>query len=108
VYVGVENLVRRGDPHGRWMLTFAFGLIHGFGFASVLRDMGVGARAGGVALPLSHSISASNWGKSPWRPSFCRLSGNCGKENSSCNAAFLPVRLSWPWREHSGLCSAYG
>jgi hypothetical protein len=52
VYVGVENLVRRGDPHGRWMLTFAFGLIHGFGFASVLRDMGVGARAGGVAMPL--------------------------------------------------------
>ena len=52
VYVGVENLARRGDPQGRWMLTFAFGLIHGFGFASVLRDMGVGGRAGGVALPL--------------------------------------------------------
>ena len=52
VYVGVENLARRGDPHGRWMLTFAFGLIHGFGFASVLRDMGVGARAGGAAMPL--------------------------------------------------------
>ncbi|MSU45863.1 MAG: HupE/UreJ family protein [Lacunisphaera sp.] len=52
VYVGVENLAWRGDPHGRWMLTFAFGLIHGFGFASVLRDMGVGAHAGGVAMPL--------------------------------------------------------
>lgn len=52
VYVGVENLVRRGDPHGRWMLTFAFGLIHGFGFASVLRDMGVAERAGGVLMPL--------------------------------------------------------
>ncbi len=52
IYVGVENLVKRGDPHGRWMLTFAFGLIHGFGFASVLRDLGVGGRAGGVAMPL--------------------------------------------------------
>jgi hydrogenase/urease accessory protein HupE len=52
VYVGVENILRRGDPHGRWLLTFAFGLIHGFGFASVLRDMGVGERAGGVAMPL--------------------------------------------------------
>lgn len=52
VYVGVENLVRRGDPHGRWLLTFAFGLIHGFGFASVLREMGVAAREGGVGLPL--------------------------------------------------------
>lgn len=51
VYIGVENVWKRGDPHGRWMLTFAFGLIHGFGFASVLRELGVGSR-GGVALPL--------------------------------------------------------
>ncbi len=52
VYVGVENVWKRGDPHGRWLLTFAFGLIHGFGFASVLREMGIGVRAGGVAMPL--------------------------------------------------------
>jgi len=52
VYVGVENIVRRGEPRGRWLLTFAFGLIHGFGFASVLRDMGVGAREAGLAMPL--------------------------------------------------------
>jgi hypothetical protein len=52
VYVGVENILRHGDPHGRWLLTFGFGLVHGFGFASVLREMGVGARAGGVAMPL--------------------------------------------------------
>lgn len=52
IYVGVENILRHGDPHGRWMLTFAFGLIHGFGFASVLREMGVASRAGGVAMPL--------------------------------------------------------
>src|ERR1051325_7034280 len=43
VYVGVENLFRGDDPKGRWLLTFAFGLIHGFGFASVLRELGVGA-----------------------------------------------------------------
>ncbi|TAL01344.1 MAG: HupE/UreJ family protein [Verrucomicrobia bacterium] len=52
VYVGVENLLRHGEPKGRWLLTFAFGLIHGFGFASVLRDLGVGANGGGVAMPL--------------------------------------------------------
>ena len=52
LYVGVENVARRGDPPKRWLLTFVFGLIHGFGFASVLREMGVGARAGGVAMPL--------------------------------------------------------
>jgi hydrogenase/urease accessory protein HupE len=53
VFVGVENLIRRGEePRGRWALTFAFGLIHGFGFASVLRELGVGAGGGGIAVPL--------------------------------------------------------
>jgi len=52
VYVGAENLLRHGEPKGRWLLTFAFGLIHGFGFASVLRDLGVGANGSGVAMPL--------------------------------------------------------
>jgi hydrogenase/urease accessory protein HupE len=53
VFVGVENLLRRGEePQGRWALTFAFGLVHGFGFASVLRDLGVGRGADGIAMPL--------------------------------------------------------
>lgn len=52
VYVGLENLWRHGDPHNRWLLTFSFGLIHGFGFATALREMGVGQRAGGVIIPL--------------------------------------------------------
>lgn len=53
VFVGLENLWRRGtEPRGRWALTFAFGLIHGFGFASVLRDLGVGAGGQGLAVPL--------------------------------------------------------
>jgi len=52
VYVGLENLWRGGDPKGRWLLTFGFGLIHGFGFASVLRDLGVGAHGSGIAVPL--------------------------------------------------------
>jgi hydrogenase/urease accessory protein HupE len=53
VFVGVENLLRRGaEPRGRGWLAFGFGLIHGFGFASVLRDLGVGANGGEIALPL--------------------------------------------------------
>jgi hydrogenase/urease accessory protein HupE len=53
VFVGVENLFRRGaEPPGRWALTFVFGLIHGFGFASVLRELGVGGGAAGIAMPL--------------------------------------------------------
>jgi hydrogenase/urease accessory protein HupE len=51
-FVGVENLVRRGEPKGRWLLTFAFGLIHGFGFASVLREAGVGMGGKSLLLPL--------------------------------------------------------
>lgn len=53
VFVGAENLLRRNaEPRGRWALTFAFGLIHGFGFASVLRDLGVGGGVQGIAMPL--------------------------------------------------------
>ena len=53
VFVAAENLLRRGqEPRGRWALTFGFGLIHGFGFASVLRDLGVGGGNQAVALPL--------------------------------------------------------
>jgi hydrogenase/urease accessory protein HupE len=52
VFVGVENFLRNGEPKGRWLLTLAFGLIHGFGFASALREVGVGEHGGGVALPL--------------------------------------------------------
>lgn len=53
VFVGAENLYRRGEePKGRWALTFGFGLIHGFGFASVLRELGVGQGGQGLAMPL--------------------------------------------------------
>jgi hydrogenase/urease accessory protein HupE len=53
LFVGVENILCRGaEPRWRWVLTLAFGLIHGFGFASVLRERGVGAGGQGVAMPL--------------------------------------------------------
>lgn len=40
VYVAVENFFVR-DIRRRWWLTFVFGLVHGFGFASVLREHGI-------------------------------------------------------------------
>lgn len=53
IFVGIENIVRRGEePRGRRFLTFAFGLIHGFGFAGVLRDLGVGQGAQSISMPL--------------------------------------------------------
>jgi hydrogenase/urease accessory protein HupE len=52
IYVGIENIVHR-NLRWRWVLTFFFGLVHGLGFASVLRDLGIGAGSStGVAVPL--------------------------------------------------------
>jgi hydrogenase/urease accessory protein HupE len=51
VYVGIENIARH-NYRGRWMLTFAFGLIHGCGFATALRELGVGANGESVVKPL--------------------------------------------------------
>lgn len=48
-YVGLENLWIR-DPRHRWILTFGFGLIHGFGFAGVLRELGLPSERTGLAL----------------------------------------------------------
>jgi hydrogenase/urease accessory protein HupE len=53
VFVGLENLVRRGEElRTRAAITFGFGLLHGFGFANVLRDLGVGLGETGIAMPL--------------------------------------------------------
>lgn len=44
IYVAVENFFTR-KTEGRWRDTFAFGFIHGFGFASGLIELGVPQRA---------------------------------------------------------------
>ena len=50
VYVGADNLLVRGGRDVRAWIAFAFGFVHGFGFASVLREMGLPARALGWSL----------------------------------------------------------
>jgi hydrogenase/urease accessory protein HupE len=74
IYVGVENLVRRRLDR-RWLLTFAFGLVHGLGFASVLREFGIGAQAGQALPPL--------------------LSFNLGVELGQISIAALVLPLIW-------------
>lgn len=75
VYVGIENLVR-GVQGSRWKLTFVFGLVHGLGFATVLRDLGVGTGSNGaIALPLA--------------------SFNGGVEAGQMAVAFVLVPLFW-------------
>jgi hypothetical protein len=82
VYVGVENLVRRGaEPPGRWALTFAFGLIHGFGFAGVLRDLGLASVPGGILMPL--------------------LTFNLGVELGQIAIAAVILPIFWRLRRHA-------
>ncbi len=53
LYVGLENLARRDRVlRWRWLLTLGFGLVHGLGFASVLREMGIAQHGSGAVVPL--------------------------------------------------------
>jgi hydrogenase/urease accessory protein HupE len=49
VYVAMENFFTR-NIDGRWRITFAFGLVHGFGFAGALREIGLPTNAVATAL----------------------------------------------------------
>ena len=40
-YIAVENLILKKRPEKRWIVAFGFGLVHGFGFAGILRDIGL-------------------------------------------------------------------
>jgi hydrogenase/urease accessory protein HupE len=40
-YVAAENVFMRKAVSHRWAVSFLFGLVHGFGFSSVLRQMGL-------------------------------------------------------------------
>ncbi|MGE0703099.1 MAG: HupE/UreJ family protein [Vicinamibacterales bacterium] len=50
VYVGADNLLVRDGRDVRGWIAFAFGFIHGFGFANVLRDMNLPTQALGWSL----------------------------------------------------------
>jgi hydrogenase/urease accessory protein HupE len=53
VSVGLENLFVRDEKlRLRWVIAFAFGLVHGFGFASVLSDLAIGLRGSRLVWPL--------------------------------------------------------
>jgi len=74
VFVGIENLVRR-QLATRWLVTFGFGLVHGLGFASILRELGIGTMGIHGAVPL--------------------LSFNLGVELAQISIAALILPLVW-------------
>ncbi len=49
-WVALENLAFRDVPSQRWLVSFAFGLVHGFGFLSALRPLALPAGNLAVAL----------------------------------------------------------
>jgi hydrogenase/urease accessory protein HupE len=80
VFVGVENLLRGDIPNARRMVPFGFGLIHGFGFASALREAGIGSGAGSIVLPL--------------------VSFNLGVELGQIMVAAVALPIIWKLREN--------
>ncbi|MEY2409661.1 MAG: hypothetical protein QOF48_2331 [Verrucomicrobiota bacterium] len=86
IYVGIENLLQRGFQR-RWMLAFAFGLIHGCGFASALKESGVGRDGSGIALPL--------------------LSFNLGVESGQLALSAIVLPFLWQIRKHEKVASRF-
>jgi len=80
VFVGAENLLRGDIPKARRMVPFGFGLIHGFGFASALREAGIGSGTGGIVLPL--------------------FSFNLGVELGQITVAAVALPIIWKLREN--------
>ena len=75
IYVSLENVFRGEHPKGRQWLTFGFGLMHGFGFASVLREMDIASSDTGILIPL--------------------LSFNLGIESGQIAVAILVLPIIW-------------
>ena len=50
IFVGADNLVRGGGRDVRALIALTFGLVHGFGFANVLREFGLPREALGWSL----------------------------------------------------------
>ncbi len=52
VYVGVENYFVKTEPKARWLVTLLFGLIHGFGFAGALQEIGLSGTDSSIVVPV--------------------------------------------------------
>ncbi len=78
IFVGLENLFKK-EQKSRWMLTYVFGLIHGFGFATALQEVGIG-KGFAVIEPL--------------------LSFNLGVEIGQIAVVLLVLPILWKLQNH--------
>jgi hydrogenase/urease accessory protein HupE len=104
VWVALENLLRRDAPSQRWLVSFLFGLVHGFGFASAIEALAL-PRArlalallgfnlgveGGQALVVALLLPILLWvRRSRWEP---RLTRTASLAVAVIGAAWLVERL---------------
>ncbi|WP_050605734.1 HupE/UreJ family protein [Ruegeria sp. 6PALISEP08] len=80
VYAAVENILRNKPGGARFTLIFFFGLLHGFGFASVLEEISpsgghwltrligfnVGVEIGQLVVIAAAFLAVGLWRKEPW------------------------------------------
>jgi hydrogenase/urease accessory protein HupE len=86
VYIGLENIFRQ-NLRWRWLLTFGFGLVHGCGLASALRERGIGVDGNRLAVPL--------------------LSFNLGVEIGQLAIALVLLPLIWRFKKHPDFTRRY-
>ncbi|MCB1773936.1 MAG: HupE/UreJ family protein [Gammaproteobacteria bacterium] len=106
-YVGVENVWHRQLQRSRLLLVFAFGLLHGLGFASMLADFGmpdnafataliafnVGVELGQLAVIAAAYLALGFWfGNRPWYRRFVVVPGSL---------LIAAVGLYWAWERLS-------
>lgn len=83
IYVGVENLLWLDNATGRWRLALIFGLVHGLGFATDLKEKVGGMSGEKIVVPL--------------------VSFNLGVEVGQLAVAALVLPLIWWLRSQPGL-----
>ena len=78
IYVGVENLLRLDNATGRWRLALIFGLVHGLGFATDLKEKVAGMSGEKIVVPLVSFNLGVEVGQLAVAALVLPLTGGCG------------------------------
>ncbi len=102
-YIGLENIFARSLHNSRLLLVFAFGLLHGMGFAGVLQEFGmpadafmtalisfnIGVELGQLAVIALAFLTVGLWfGKREWYRHVVVMTGS---------ATIAVIGLYWTW-----------